>query len=81
MRTTVDGAGKVVIPKAIRDLAGLDPGVVLEVEFRDGQVVLEPATVRMRVVRRRQRSTIESESEMPTLTSSDVRAVLDRVRR
>jgi predicted nucleic acid-binding protein len=59
--------------------AGLDAGVEVEVEFRDGQVVLEPATVPMRVIRRGQRSTtIESEREMPPLTSADVRAVLER---
>jgi AbrB family looped-hinge helix DNA binding protein len=81
MRTTIDRAGRVVIPKAVRDQAGLEAGTEIEVEFRDGQVVLEPATVPMRVVKRAERAAIEAEGEMPPLTSDEVRAVLERVRR
>jgi AbrB family looped-hinge helix DNA binding protein len=80
MRTTIDGAGRVVIPKPVRDQAGLEAGTEIEVEFRDGQVVLEPATVPMRVAKQG-RAVIEAEGEMPTLTSAEVRAVLERVRR
>jgi AbrB family looped-hinge helix DNA binding protein len=71
----------VVIPKPIRDQAGLEPGTEVEVEFRDGQVVLEPATISMRVANRAPRPVIEADGEMATLTGTDVRAVLDRGRR
>jgi AbrB family looped-hinge helix DNA binding protein len=81
MRTTIDGAGRVVIPKPVRDQAGLEAGTEIEVEFRDGQVVLEPATVPMRVAKQARRAVIEAGGEMPTLTSAEVRAVLERVRR
>jgi AbrB family looped-hinge helix DNA binding protein len=81
MRTTIDSAGRVVIPKPVRDQAGLEAGTEVEVEFRDGQIVLEPTTVSMRVVKRAPGAIIEAEGEMPTLTSADVRAVLERVRR
>ena len=81
MRTTIDGAGRVVIPKAVRDEAGLSAGAEIDVHFRDGRIELEPVTVSMRLVKRGQRATIEAEQEMPTLSSADVRAVLERVRR
>lgn len=81
MRTTIDRAGRVVIPKAVRDQAGLEAGAEVEVEFRDGRIELEPATVPMRLVKRARRATIEAAAEMPTLTSADVRTVLEHVRR
>lgn len=70
-----------VIPKAIREQAGLGAGAEIEVEFRDGRIELEPAGVPMRLVKRRHGATIEPEGEMPRLTSADVRTVLEHVRR
>ena len=81
MRTTIDGAGRVVIPKPLRDEAGLTPGAEVELAFRDGRIELQPAAAPMRVVKRGQVAAIEAEGEMPTLTSADVRGVLERVRR
>ena len=42
MRCTIDKAGRFVIPKEIRELAGYKPGMELEVDYRDGNVVIEP---------------------------------------
>lgn len=81
MRTTIDNAGRVVIPKAVRDDAGLEPGTALEIEFRDGRIEIEPATVTMRVVGRGVDAVIEAQGEMPVLTAEDVRSVLERTRR
>ena len=44
MATTIDKAGRLVIPKEIRELAGLKPGVKLNVDYRYGLVVIEPIT-------------------------------------
>lgn len=52
MKTTIDAAGRVVIPKAIRDLAGLRPGMPLEVRWQDGAVAIEPATLPTELVQR-----------------------------
>ena len=45
MNTTVtlDKAGRVVIPKTVRDELHLDPGDPLELEFEGQQVILRPA--------------------------------------
>jgi len=43
MKTTIDRAGRVVIPKAIRERAGLQPGMELEITVDNGLVALLPA--------------------------------------
>jgi AbrB family looped-hinge helix DNA binding protein len=40
MKTTMDKAGRVVIPAAIRALAGLRPGMEIEVHYEDGSIRL-----------------------------------------
>ncbi len=81
MRTTIDRAGRVVIPKAVREEAGLEAGAEVEVEFRDGRIEIEPAIMAMRLVERARGATIHAAADMPVLTSADVRGVLERVRR
>ena len=41
MQTTIDAAGRIVIPKAIREQAGLVPGVALRVELDGTGVHIE----------------------------------------
>lgn len=43
MKTTIDAAGRLVIPKKLRDEAGIQPGMELEVSCRDGRIQIEPA--------------------------------------
>lgn len=45
MTATIDGAGRVVIPKALRDRAGLTPGTRVDFHFRDGFIEISPAPV------------------------------------
>lgn len=49
MKTSIDAAGRLVLPKAIRDEADLRPGEPLEVKFRDGRIEIEPAPRQVRV--------------------------------
>jgi len=52
MRSTIDRAGRVVIPKAIREAAGLKPGSPLRIELRDGKVEIERKSPKVRLVRK-----------------------------
>jgi len=52
MKTTIDSAGRMVIPKALREAAGLTPGQELDAEYRDGAIVVEPAPRKVKLVRR-----------------------------
>ena len=49
MTVTMDAAGRVVLPKAIRERAQLRPGAPLEVRVVDGRIELEPAHAKVRV--------------------------------
>lgn len=50
MTTTIDEAGRLVIPKSIRERAGLRPGIPIEVEFVRGRVEILPAVTPTRLV-------------------------------
>lgn len=80
MRTTIDSGGRVVIPKAIRDAAGLAPGTEVEVELHDGRVEIEPTPVEFRLVRRDGWTYIEADRELAPITTDDVRDLLERIR-
>ena len=51
MRTTIDKAGRVVIPAAIRDRAGLSPGSEIEVTEDDRGIRLERVAAGPRLVK------------------------------
>ena len=52
MKTTIDSAGRLVVPKAIRQEAKLKPGVALEIAFRDGRIEIEPTPRNVQIVRK-----------------------------
>ncbi len=51
MKATIDSAGRVVIPREARREAGLVAGVRVEVHVSEGQIILEPETRPVRLVR------------------------------
>jgi AbrB family looped-hinge helix DNA binding protein len=51
MKTTIDKAGRVVIPAAIRERAGLVPGTELDVTIEDSAVRLERRAPGPRIVK------------------------------
>lgn len=82
MKTTIDAAGRVVVPKAIRDELGLGPGQEVDIRVRDGGVIeIEPWSVPMRVEQRGRVAVIVPDEPVPALTAGEVRAVLERERR
>jgi AbrB family looped-hinge helix DNA binding protein len=81
MRTTIDSAGRIVIPKPLRDEMGLQPGQVLELEVRDGCLHVEIAPVNIRLEQREHGLVAVPDQELPVLTAEMVREVLERTRR
>ncbi len=81
MQSTIDAAGRVVIPKSIRDSLGLTGGQKIEIRERDGAVEIEPAATPMRLEKRDGHLVAAPEHELPVLTDDLVRATLEKVRR
>jgi len=52
MQTTIDSAGRLVIPKEIRREAKLVAGTVLQIRWRNGRIEIEPAPVPVKLVRK-----------------------------
>jgi AbrB family looped-hinge helix DNA binding protein len=77
MRTTIDQAGRLVIPKALRDRVGLRPGPA-EVTVDGAALRIEPVAGEA-VERRRDRLVIPASGM--TLDDDDVRALRDADRR
>jgi AbrB family looped-hinge helix DNA binding protein len=81
MRATIDAAGRIVVPKPLRDELGMRPGQPLELEVRDGHLEIEIAPVNMRLKRGRRGPVAVPDEPLPTLTSELVRETLERTRR
>jgi AbrB family looped-hinge helix DNA binding protein len=81
MKTTIDSAGRIVVPKRLRDEMGMRPGQLLELEVRDGRLQVEIAAMDIRLERRRHGPVAVANENLPTLTADLVRQTLERTRR
>jgi AbrB family looped-hinge helix DNA binding protein len=81
MRSAIDSAGRVVIPKPLRDRLGLGQGEAVEIRERDGRIEIEPAPTAMSLVRRGDGPVAVPEDELPALTDEVVRATIEGTRR
>jgi AbrB family looped-hinge helix DNA binding protein len=81
MRTTIDAAGRIVVPKSLRDALGLDPGQELEIRAEDGRLEIEAAPTTVRLKKRGKGVVAVPETDLPPLTAGEVRETLEKVRR
>ncbi len=81
MITTIDAAGRIVVPKAVRDAMGLSAGRRIDVVFTDGRIEIElaPAQVGVEMVDGLPR--LVPSEPMPPLTDEQVRDTLEATRR
>ncbi len=77
MSTTIDAAGRLVVPKHIRDAAGLRPGVELEIRLRGGCIEIEPRPIPVEIRSIGGVAVAVPTSPVETLTSEGVRQTLD----
>jgi AbrB family looped-hinge helix DNA binding protein len=80
MRTTIDAAGRLVIPSAVRRQAGLRPGMPLEVRWRDGRIEIEPAPLLVRLERRGRLLVAVPQEEVQPLAATAVEAAREALR-
>jgi AbrB family looped-hinge helix DNA binding protein len=81
MKATLDAAGRIVVPKPLRQALGLKPGQPLEIRAGDGHLEIEIAPTPMRLKKRGKGMVAVPDAELPTLTAEQVRDTLERVRR
>jgi len=81
MRTTIDAAGRVVVPKALRDAMGLDAGRKIDMVFTDGRIEIELAPIDVELETKERLPRLVAESDQPELTDQQVRDALEATRR
>ena len=81
MKTTIDSAGRIVVPKSLRQALNLTPGQILEIRAGDGRLEIEISATPMTLQRRGKDVVAVPESALPTLTADVVRDTLEHIRR
>lgn len=81
MRTTIDAAGRIVVPKALREALGLAGGQEIEVMARDGHLEVTVAPTAMHLQRDGKIQVAVPDRRLPRLTAAAVRETLEQTRR
>jgi AbrB family looped-hinge helix DNA binding protein len=76
----MDSAGRIVIPKSIREQSSLKAGSSLEISYRGGLVVLEPAPLDVELVQEKGVLVARPTSDVEILTDDLVNHTLDSIR-
>jgi AbrB family looped-hinge helix DNA binding protein len=81
MKTTMDRFGRLVVPRAVRQAAGIAPGTDLEIRATDGRIEIEPVPLAVKLVRRGRLTVAVPTPPAPPLTQDEVAATLRALRR
>jgi AbrB family looped-hinge helix DNA binding protein len=81
MQATIDAAGRIVVPKPLRDALGLKPGQPLDIRASEGGLTIEIAATAMQLKKRGKGVVAVPAGPLPRLTADEVRDTLERVRR
>ena len=68
---TIDKAGRVVLPKPVREALQINPGDSLELESSDDQIVLRPARGRARMYKKQGMWVLHSDTPLPANVVED----------
>jgi AbrB family looped-hinge helix DNA binding protein len=81
MKTTIDSAGRIVVPKPLRQELALKPGQALEIRAGDGRLEIEIAPTPVSLKKRGKGLVAVPDERLPRLTAEEVRETLERIRR
>lgn len=81
MQTTIDKAGRVVLPLALREALGLTHGGRVDIVAEDGRIVISPQPVDKQLVERNGVVVCVPDQPLPQLDASAVREMLEATRR
>jgi AbrB family looped-hinge helix DNA binding protein len=80
MTVTIDTAGRLVIPKEIREEAEIEPGTPLDIAVRDGVIEITPRAAGVELVRKGRWLVARPLKPGPPLTNETVNRVIRRIR-
>jgi len=72
MKTTIDHAGRLVIPKDIRRESGIKPGMALDVRWEKGVIAITPAPLPVRLERKGRLLVAVPAKDTPRLSTETV---------
>ena len=81
MKSSIDSAGRIVVPKALRLALDLKPGQPLEIRAGDGRLEIEVVATPLRLRKRGKGVVAVPLKPLPRLTADQVRETLERIRR
>lgn len=81
MSITIDNAGRLVVPKPVREAMGLKPGMPVDVSFVDGHIEIEYAPLDVRVDTSERLPRLIPQSDVEPIDDDLVRAALESTRR
>lgn len=80
MKTTIDSAGRIVIPKSIRSQAGLGAGQDVEITFQHGAIIIEPALTDVRLEKVGPWLVAVSDHQEESLSTLEVENIIQELR-
>jgi AbrB family looped-hinge helix DNA binding protein len=81
MKTTIDSAGRIVVPKSLRQALNIKAGQILDIRAGDGRLEIEISATPMTLQKRGKHVVAIPESALPVLTADVVRDTLEHIRR
>lgn len=82
MKSTIDAAGRIVVPKVLRDRLGLASGRSVDIREREGRLEIEPVPTPMSLIKSKRGGRVAVPSgKLPPLTDDIVRDTIEQTRR
>lgn len=80
MNATIDRAGRVVVPKPVREAAHLHPGTRVQFRVRGGRVEMEPVPMEVRFERSEPLVVAVPQTEGAVVTTAEIEQILAETR-
>ena len=80
MISTIDRAGRIVVPKAIREAANLRPGTEVRFRVRGGHVEIDPVPLTVTLQRRGSLVVAVPQANQPVMRMADVDKTIEELR-
>ena len=81
MKTTIDAAGRIIVPKAVREALRLTAGQQLDIVVAEGTIEIHIPITPMALVETASGPVAAADVPLPVLTTDVVRDVLESARR